>query len=64
MNLDRTCEACQGTGIAETSNCCDAPYDNDYMICSDCHEHLGDQTCIECDGTGKVLFHIDTQEDY
>lgn len=58
------CESCQGSGIAETTNCCGASYDKDYMICTDCKEHLGDQECMDCDGIGKISVHTDTKEDY
>jgi hypothetical protein len=59
-----TCECCEGTGIAITSNCCDATYNSDIMICEHCYEHLGDNKCDECNGEGKILNHIDTKNDY
>lgn len=50
------CKACDGSGKSETSNCCDAGYDSDMLMCYECHEHLGDEDviCDECSGTGKV----------
>ena len=38
MSLYKDCEDCLGSGIAITSNCCDAGYDLDIMICKECKE--------------------------
>lgn len=58
------CPCCDGTGVSETTNCCDAPYDKDIMLCTECYEHIGEQECDECNGKGTILNHIDTKEDY
>jgi len=62
MNLYRECEDCEGTGYALTSNCCDAPFDTDFMICSECKEHLGDNECRNCKGETKILNHLEHDE--
>ena len=65
MSLYKDCEDCLGSGIAITSNCCDAGYDLDIMICKECKEHLGDNECPSCNGQGIILKHEnDTKEDY
>ncbi len=50
------CPVCEGTGKSDLTNCCGAGYDSDYMICRDCHEHLGDEDveCMDCNGSGKI----------
>lgn len=64
MSLYKECSNCEGTGVAILSNCCNALFDKDYMLCSECLENIGDNDCLECNGQGKILKHIDTQEDY
>lgn len=63
-SLYTKCTDCDGTGIALTSVCCDAKFDNDIRICEECFEHLGDNECTSCEGTGRELKHIDTKNDY
>ena len=50
------CPVCEGTGKSDFTACCGAGYDSDYMICRDCHEHLGDEDveCMDCNGLGKI----------
>ena len=62
MSLYTKCPDCQGTGEAETSNCCDAKFDSDIRICSECLDHVGDNECYTCDGTGKILKHVEHDE--
>lgn len=58
------CPVCEGTGKSDLTNCCGVGYDSDYMICSDCHEHLGDEDveCMDCNGTGKISSFTDIEE--
>ena len=62
MSLYKECTECEGTGVNLLSNCCGALYDNDYMICSECLEQLGDNDCPECNGQGKILKHREHDE--
>lgn len=50
------CPMCEGTGKSDLTACCGASYDSDYMICTDCHEHLGDEDtdCMDCNGKGII----------
>ncbi len=49
----KVCEACNGVGCFNESDCCGAPIKFS-DVCSDCGEHCGRAICDECDGTGKV----------
>lgn len=62
MSLYRNCTDCEGTGYSLLSNCCGAEFDSDYMMCSDCLEHLGDNECTECNGQGVILIHTEHDE--
>lgn len=48
------CEACSGKGEGIWSCCTGDRVDEDYAMCPRCHEHLGEEECQECDGTGLV----------
>lgn len=48
---DNDCFWCKGTGKTEHSNCCDADFDSDMMICFNCKDHCNNE-CPDCDGTG------------
>lgn len=48
------CPTCNGSGEAVYSCCTGEPVDNDFMICPVCHEHLGEEQCQECKGTGRI----------
>jgi hypothetical protein len=50
----KACELCNGDGEVVLSCCTGDPVDSDFMICPACHEHLGEETCPDCDGTGEV----------
>ena len=52
----KECTQCEGTGELLESPCCGARYSKDYMICSDCKEHIGEEDieCEECNGTGTL----------
>jgi hypothetical protein len=49
-----TCETCNGAGEAVISCCTGDVVDNDFMMCPECQEHLGEETCPDCDGKGEV----------
>ena len=50
----KECEVCDGKGYGVWS-CCDGELvDNDFAMCPTCHEHLGEEECDECSGTGKI----------
>jgi len=48
------CETCNGKGEAVFSCCSGEVVDDDMMMCPTCHEHLGEEECQDCEGTGKV----------
>lgn len=48
------CQSCNGRGWGVWSCCTGDPVDHDIMMCPKCYEHLGEETCGECDGTGEV----------
>lgn len=48
------CPTCNGKGEAMFSCCSGEVVDSDLGLCPDCKEHLGDDTCEDCEGSGKV----------
>lgn len=50
----KTCETCNGKGEAFFSCCTGEVVTDDYQMCPECREHLGEEKCPDCDGTGKV----------
>jgi len=50
----KVCETCNGNGQAVFSCCTGEVVDDDIMMCPKCHEHLGEEDCPDCDGTGHV----------
>lgn len=48
------CPECNGYKIRVYSCCTGEHVDNDIMMCPVCHEHLGEEPCYTCDGTGVV----------
>ena len=48
------CETCEGKGEACFSCCTGELVTDDIQMCPRCHEHLGESTCEDCGGTGKV----------
>jgi len=48
------CNECNGTGEAVYSCCTGQVITGDILMCPDCHEHLGEEPCQACDGTGEV----------
>ena len=56
-NLKETqekCESCNGKGWGVWSCCTGEPVNRDIMMCPQCKEHLGEEDCYDCDGTGYV----------
>jgi hypothetical protein len=49
-----TCETCDGSGEAVFSCCTGDVVHDDVMMCPVCYEHLGEETCIDCEGSGEV----------
>lgn len=50
----KKCEICSGKGTGYFS-CCDGfAVDEDIAMCHTCHEHLGEEDCENCNGTGEV----------
>jgi hypothetical protein len=48
------CETCNGNGEAMFSCCTGEVVTNDYGLCPECCEHLGDEECPDCEGKGYV----------
>lgn len=48
------CETCGGTGEAVISCCTGEVVNSDYAMCPYCKEHLGEDTCPDCEGAGEV----------
>lgn len=49
------CPECDGKGTGFFSCCSGDRVDQDAPLCPDCMEHLGEDTCEACEGTGKIL---------
>lgn len=50
----KECEECKGKGYGVWSCCTGELVANDIMLCPTCYEHLGEEDCWECKGTGYV----------
>ena len=48
------CETCNGKGEAVFSCCTGEVVNDDIMMCPSCYEHLGEEECPDCEGTGAV----------
>lgn len=48
------CEACNGLGQCVVSCCDGSVIEGDFHICHICHEHLGEDTCPYCEGSGYI----------
>jgi len=48
------CPDCGGRGECVTSCCTGEVISDDWQMCPVCHEHLGEDTCELCGGTGFV----------
>lgn len=48
------CPTCDGRREAVFSCCTGDLVDDDIAMCPECHEHLGESDCSDCDGTGYV----------
>jgi hypothetical protein len=51
------CETCNGKGVAMFSCCTGEVVDEDMGLCPSCYEHLGEDTCEDCNGTGISTGH-------
>lgn len=52
------CDECDGKGVGVYSCCTGERITGlaaDYMMCPICKEHLGEDDCEACDGTGYVV---------
>ena len=47
------CPSCNGTGKAVYSCCTGEIVTGDILICPKCKEHLGEEVCQQCGGTGE-----------
>lgn len=48
------CPTCNGSGEAVFSCCTGEVVHDDIMVCPECREHLGEETCEDCGGTGEI----------
>ena len=46
------CETCNGKGVAMFSCCTGEVVHSDIDLCPTCYEHLGEEDCEDCCGTG------------
>jgi DnaJ-class molecular chaperone len=56
------CPTCYGAGEAAFSCCTGDVVTDDIMLCPCCHEHLGEEECPDCNGTGMVDEDQETTE--
>ena len=55
MNVDKIkCKTCHGSGQVVISCCTQEVINDDIQMCPKCFEHLGEEDCPDCDGTGEV----------
>ena len=52
--LQEKCDTCRGKGEVMYSCCSGDVIDDDIAMCPSCHEHLGYETCEDCNGIGWV----------
>jgi len=50
-----TCPQCEGQKEGYFSCCTGEMIDPDIAMCPDCKEHLGEETCDVCGGTGAIM---------
>lgn len=50
----KKCPTCYGSSQVVISCCSGDIIDDDLMMCPECHEHLGEETCPDCEGKGYV----------
>jgi len=50
----KECPDCRGAKVCVISCCTGDVITDDWQMCSVCHEHLGEDTCELCSGTGEV----------
>tara|TARA_R110002020_G_scaffold220785_2_gene428782 strand:- start:41090 stop:41344 length:255 start_codon:yes stop_codon:yes gene_type:complete len=48
------CESCNGSGEVVVSCCTGDIIDDDFAMCPECYEHLGEEECSDCGGSGKI----------
>lgn len=48
------CPTCLGKGEAYFSCCTGEVVEEEYPLCHKCKEHLGEETCPDCNGTGEI----------
>lgn len=48
------CPECDGAKVRVYSCCTGEHIEDEMMLCPECHEHLGEEDCETCDGTGWV----------
>ena len=51
---EEECPACYGKKVGYFSCCTGDMVDEDTVMCPDCYEHLGEEECNLCDGTGVI----------
>jgi len=50
----KICPVCEGKGTGYFSCCTGEVVDSDIALCPECYEHLGEEECTECKGTGLI----------
>ena len=52
--MKKECPDCNGKGKCYVSCCTGDIISSDFPMCPECHEHLGEDECELCHGTGEV----------
>ena len=53
-----SCPTCLGHGEAMFSCCTGEAIHDDSDLCPVCYEHMGEEDCEDCSGTGKVTEEV------
>lgn len=59
MQTKVICPECDGAKQRVYSCCTGEHVENDWMLCPECHEHLGEEDCITCDGKGFIMEDVE-----
>ena len=52
LSTQTKCQTCNGAGEAVFSCCTGEVVNHDIQMCPECYEHLGEEECYDCNGTG------------
>ena len=55
LKMAKTCPECNGEKVMYYSCCSGEPVEDDIKICHECREHLGEEDCNTCNGSGQII---------